>query len=279
MALLGYDSHRNRYFFGYMPWAMAVVNAVPGQPSHPLIVSLALHPGNRNDAVAYPDLLVKTQTLYRPLEPTIQITHSIGEAAFDCNDCNELWEFTRARGIIPAFAPHGAVQPAHLSAAAQAAGIHLTDQNQPVCAADQPLICLGTKRLGVTVYACPLRQHRHAVCATPCAKARKTVTVNSRESRYADSGVPYGTPAWQALYAERTGVERGFSLWTQNGVKRAGHRRPYLWVARLAIGAIVAHHQAWNRSAAKRPFPYDTCHVVFMTSVTGLRTASGVRLR
>ena len=124
----------------------------------------------------------------------------------------------------------------------RAAGIHLTDQNQPVCAADQPLICLGTKRLGVTVYACPLRQHRHAVCATPCAKARKTVTVNSRESRYADSGVPYGTPAWQALYAERTGVERGFSLWTQDGVKRAGHRRPYLWVARLAIGAIVAHN-------------------------------------
>jgi hypothetical protein len=55
MALLGWDRHRHRYFFGYMPLAMAVVNGMPGQTSHPLLVSLALHPGNRNDAVGYPD--------------------------------------------------------------------------------------------------------------------------------------------------------------------------------------------------------------------------------
>ena len=59
VALPGWDSHRHRYFLGYMPLVMAVVNAVPGDTSPPLIVSLNLHPGNRNDAVAYPDLLVK----------------------------------------------------------------------------------------------------------------------------------------------------------------------------------------------------------------------------
>lgn len=247
MALLGWDSHRHRYFFGYMPLAMAVVNGRPDDTSHPLLVSLALHPGNRNDAVAYPDLVVKTQTLYAAEDPSIRVTHMIGDAAFDVHD---LWTFTRARGIVPVFAPTRPVEPAHLSPAALAAGIHLDAQNRPQCQAGQDLVCLGQKRLGVTVYACPLRQRRHAECDQPCAKARKTVTINDRGSRYAESGVPYGTPIWSRLYAERTGVERAFSLWTQDGIKRAHHRRPYLWLGRLAMGAIVAHHQAWSRHAA-----------------------------
>ncbi len=46
----------------------------------------------------------------------------------------------------------------------------------------------------------------------------QTVTVNDRGSRYAESGVPYGTSAWSRLYAERTGVERAFSLGTQDGL-------------------------------------------------------------
>jgi hypothetical protein len=246
MALLGWDSHRNKYFYGYMPQAMAVVNAAPGQTSHPLIVSLALHPGNRHDSVAFPDLLVKTQALYG-IHPSLRITYVLGDAAFDANP---LWSFTRQRGAIPAFAPRDTVEPPHVSLAATTAGISLKPKTQePVCAAGAVLICLGTRRPGVTVYACPLRQHRHATCNTPCAKAGKTVTLNSRGSRYADSGVPYGTPAWKALYAERTGVERAFSLWENQGLKQRCHRRPYLWYGRLALGAIVAHHQAWVRQA------------------------------
>lgn len=127
-----------------------------------------------------------------------------------------------------------------------AAGIPLDAQNRPQCQAGRDLVCLGQKRLDVTVYACPLRQRRHAACDQPCAKARKTVTVNDRGSRYAQSGVPYGPPAWTTLYAERTGVERAFSLWTQDGIKRAHHRRPYRWLGRLTMGAIVAHHEAWS---------------------------------
>ncbi len=245
VALPGWDSHRHRYFLGYMPLAMAVVNAVPGDTSHPLIVSLNLHPGNRNDAVAYPHLLVKTQALYAERSVPITMTHGIGDAAFDADP---LWTFTRDRQVIPVFAPHSLVTPARMSAAAEAAGIQLVgEQHQPVCADGQVLIPLGTRREGVTVDACPLRQRKTATCTTPCAKCGKTVTFNDHGSRYAQSGVSYGSPAWKSLYAERTGVERAFSLWTQDGIKRAHHRRPYLWTARLAMGAIVAHHQAWAR--------------------------------
>ena len=249
MALTGWDSHRNRWFYGYMPQAMVVLNAASGQTSHPLIVSFALHPGNRVDGVAFPDLLVKTQALYlnsglyRDLG--LQITHALGDAAYDANG---LWTFTRERGVIPVFAPQQGVDPAHVSAAATAAGITLNEDNEPQCPAGSALICLGIHRLGVTVYACPLRQHRHATCETPCAKAGKMITVNDRGSRYAESGMPYGTPAWKTLFAERSGVERAFSLWKHQGLKqRRPHRRPYLWYGRLALGAIVAHHQAWTR--------------------------------
>ncbi|MDA8199968.1 MAG: hypothetical protein M0Z54_11205, partial [Thermaerobacter sp.] len=63
-ALLGWDSHRHRYFFGHCAQALVVANPVPGQPAHPLGVSVALHPANRHDGVAYPDLLRKTQARY-----------------------------------------------------------------------------------------------------------------------------------------------------------------------------------------------------------------------
>ena len=173
------------------------------------------------------------------------MTHGIGDAAFDPDP---LWTFTRDRQVIPVFAPHGPVTPARMSAAAEAAGIQLVgEQPQPVCADGQALIPLGTRREGVTVDACPLRQRKKETCTTPCAKCGKTVTFNDHGSRYAQSGVSYGSPAWKSLYAERTGVERAFSLWTQDGIKRAHHRRPYWWTARLAMGAIVAHHQAWAR--------------------------------
>ncbi len=224
MALVGWDSHQNRYYFGYDPSAMVVVNAVPGQPSHPLIVSFALHPANRHDGVALPDLLVKTQTLYH--SSPITMHHLIGDAAYDVQ---ALWDFARQRGLIPAFAPGRPVEPPHLSEAALAAGITLSDTHQPICRDARPMPRIGQPRPGVMVYGCPLRQKSAPPCLNLCDKAKKTVTVNFRSSRYADSGVPYGTPEWTVLYNKRTGVERSFSLWTAHGIKAAHHRRPYLW--------------------------------------------------
>ena len=245
MALVGWDRHRNRYDFGYDPSAIVVVNAVPGQPSHPLIVSFALHPANRHDGVALPDLLGKTQGLYPT--PRITLHHLIGDAAYDVQ---ALWDLTRQRGLIPAFAPGQPVEPPHLSEAALAAGVTLSDTYQPICGDARPMPRIGQPRPGVVAYGCPLRKKSAPPCLHPCDKATKTVTVNFRGSRYADSGVPYGTPEWTTLYNERTGVERAFSLWTAHGIKAAHHRRPYLWYARLALAAIVAHHEAWVRTAA-----------------------------
>ncbi|NMP22773.1 transposase [Sulfobacillus harzensis] len=245
MALVGWDSHRNRYYFGYDPSAMVVVNTVPGQPSHPLIVSFALHPANRHDGVALPDLLVKTQGLYAT--PTIAMHHLIGDAAYDVQ---ALWDLTRQRGLIPAFAPGQPLEPPHVSDEATAAGITLSDTHQPICRDARPMPRMGQPRPGVMVYGCPLRKKSALPCPNPCDKAMKTVTVNGRGSRYTDSGVPYGTPEWTTLYNERTGVERAFSLWTAHGIKAAHHRRPYLWYARLALAAIVSHHEAWVRTAA-----------------------------
>ena len=245
MALVGWDSHRNRYYFGYDPSAMVVVNAVPGQPSHPLIVRLALHPANRHDGVALPDLLVKTQTLYQTLDITMD--HLMGDAAYDVQ---ALWDFVRQRGLIPAFAPMQPVEPPHVSDAAIAAGVTLSETHQPICGDARPMPRLGQPRSGVMVYGCPLRKKSAPPCSNPCDKAKKTVTVNFRGSRYAESGVPYGTPDGTTLYNERTGVERSFSVWTAHGIKAAHHRRPYLWYARLALAAMVSHHEAWIRTAA-----------------------------
>lgn len=243
-ALLGWDSYRNRYFFGHSIHSLAVVNAVPGQPSHPLVVSLALHPANRADPVAYPDLLVQTQRQYAGTG--IRITRIIGDAAYDVDD---LWTFTQARGGTPVFAPHAPPGPPHLSSTAQAAGMTLDEHHRPCCAARRPLAPRGQNRRGIQLWACPAQNKTAAPCPTPCAKATQRVTVNFRGTRYDAIGLPYRSDDWDRVYAQRTGVERAHSLWHAGGVKAARHRRRYLWYGRFVLGAIAAHFQAWGRTA------------------------------
>ena len=241
MALLGRDSYRNCYYFGYSPQAAVVVNPGPAGKSHPLIVSLALHPANRVDGAAFPDLLVKTQQLYAG---SVVLRRVIADAAYDVN---ELWAFTKSRGLTPVFAPATDVKPPALSDVATAAGMHLGPDYRPVCAQGRPLASRGEARLGVRTWACPLQNKKSAPCPSPCAKDHKTVVVNFRGSRYDEIGLPYRSEAWNAVYNQRTGVERAFSVFTSQAVDRAHHRRPYLWFGRLAAAAIAGHVSCWLR--------------------------------
>jgi len=244
-ALVGWDSYRNRHYFGYNVVSLVVGNAAPEQRSHPLVVGLALHPANRSDGVAYPDLLVKTQRRFAGI--SCRPERVLGDAAFDVDD---LWTFTEARGVVPVFAPHTPPSPPQVSLAAAAAGITLNGDLRPVCAAERALVPRGESRRGVKVYACPLQNKRAAPCPTPCAKAEKLVSVNFRGTRYDRVGLPYRSPEWNAVYGQRTGVERAHSLWQTGGVKAARHRRRYVWYGRLVIGAIAQHIQAWVRQNA-----------------------------
>ncbi len=244
-ALLGWDSHRHRYFFGHGAQALVVANPVPGQPAHPLVVSVALHPANRHDGVALPDLLRKTQARYAATGVTLR--RLLADAAYDVAG---LWTFTRTCGLTPVFAPHTPPTPPALSPAATAAGLHLGADLRPICAAGRPLAPRGPQRPGILIWACPAQNRRAAPCPTPCAKARGRVTVNHRGTRYAASGVPYGSPAWRQIYAQRTAVERANSLWASAAVKAAHHRRRYLWYGRLVLAAIVEHVKAWGRVPA-----------------------------
>ena len=158
-----------------------------------------------------------------------------------------LWTFTRTGGLTPVFAPHTPPTPPALSPAATAAGLHLGTDLRPICAAGRPLAPRGQQRPGILIGACPAQNRRAAPCPTPCAKARGRVTVNHRGTRYAASGVPYGSPIGRRIYAQRTAVERANSLWASAAVKTAHHRRRYLWYGRLVIAAIVEHVKAWGR--------------------------------
>ena len=244
-ALLGWDSHRNRYYFGYNAVALTVAHAVPDDTSHPLVVSVALHPANRHDGIAYPDLLVKTQRRYAGTACAIH--RVIGDAAFDAD---ALWPFTQDQTVTPVFAPHTPPAPPHLSPAAEAAGMRLDPDHRPICAADRSLVPRGVARRGVAAWACPLQNKTAPPCPTPCAKAGKLVSVNFRGTRYDQIGLPYRSPEWDTVYAQRTSVERSNSLWASGGVKAARHRRPYLWYGRLVVAALTQHIQAWVRARA-----------------------------
>lgn len=209
------------------------------------MVSLALHPANRHDGVAYPDLLVKTQRRYAGTE--CRIRRVIGDAAFDAD---ALWRFTEDRAVQPVFAPHTPPEPPPRSPAAVAAGMRLGPDYRPICGADRPLVSNGWARRGVRAWGCPLRNTTAPPCPTPCAKAGKPVSVNFRGTRYDQIGLPYRSPAWDTVYAQRTSVERANSLWASGGVKAARHRRRYVWYGRFVLAALAQHIQAWGRVAA-----------------------------
>jgi hypothetical protein len=243
-ALLGWDSYRNRYYFGYNAVVLTVANAVPGQIAHPVVVSLARPPANRPDGITYPDLLVKTQRRYAGTG--CRLARVIGDAAFDVD---ALGTFTQARGVTSC--------SRRTPAPAAPSERRGPGRRHPVGPGPPPDLCggssVGPPRVGPTwrpEWGGPLRNRTAAPCPTPCAKAGQRVSVNFRGTRYDPMALPYRSAAWDPVYAQRTAVERSQSGWEVTGVKAARHRRRFVWYGRLVIAAIAQHIQTWVRAAA-----------------------------
>ena len=198
-ALVGWDSYRNRYYFGYNVVAMTVANAAPGQVAHPLVVSLALHPANRHDGVAYPDLLVKTQRRYDGTG--CRIRRVIGDAAFDAD---ALWHFTAAHAVQPVFAPHTPPEPPHLSPAAVAAGMRLGPDYRPICAADRPFVSNGWARPRVP-RPVPRRAMRSASTSAARAMTRSACPTGPRPGI---RSMPNGRASSAPTVSGRAGASR-----------------------------------------------------------------------
>ncbi len=141
--------------------------------------------------------------------------------------------YPRPRSDSGVCAAQGGGCPAQVSATSAA----LTEDNEP-CLAGSALIGLGTRWLGVTVYACPLRQCAKvgkpsrstiAACGMPRA-AFQTALRGGKRSMRSDR-------AWNALSV--CGNVKG-----SNGFPTAV---PTSGTGAWPWGAIVAHHQAWVR--------------------------------
>lgn len=70
--------------------------------------------------------------------------------------------------------------------------------------------------------------------------------MNDRHNPCLNGDAPYGSRAWEKLYARRTANERVFAeIKDHTGLKHCRHRRRYLWLGRLFFAAILRHVKAW----------------------------------
>lgn len=258
-ARVGWDSYRNRHFYGRH--LCAVVAAHGG---HDLPIYLRLFQGNRHDSVAGTVAFIEAERLHPE-----GFSRLIGDSAFDALP---LYDYLDSRGTIAVIdlnerdvdsqgnAKPPPVRRRRLPRAdrklrerrghgrrplAQREGITLDRCGHARCREGHRLIKRGSSHAGrYTQWRCPLQTNSDLACAKACFYRHHAASL-PRDPRL-QTRIPRGTSAWEAAMDTRTAAERLFShLKGALGLGNARHRSDGVWIAHTVIAAIAMHLQAW----------------------------------
>lgn len=235
-ALNGWDSYRNRHFFGRSLYVLSDT-----QGGHNLPVSLLLCSGNRHDSTAIPAALARTKRRYATV---FKIRRLILDSA---HDADAIYNLCNAWGIEPIIKAVGEVKLSTLHERAMAEGIRMEAPDIVKCRAGYQMAPRGRTRGYLFKWACPLKNKSSGlVCLEPCHYRDHLLCINNRSNPRLAIPTPYGSEAWQNTFDRRTAVERTFARTKTNfALDLARHRRTCLWYGHAALCAISMHVTAW----------------------------------
>ena len=255
-ARVGWDSYRNRYFYGRHLSAI-----VSTQGGHDLPIYLRLCQGNRHDSVAGTVAFVEAEQLYLD-----GFSRFVGDSALDALPLYVYLEDHRTAAVIDlnerevdAQSPSEKPKRRRFPRAdrkprerrgrgkrplAEREGITLDLTGHARCREGHLLIKRGSSHLGhYTQWRCPLSAHPELPCQRACFYRSHAASL-PRDPRL-QTKIPRGTAAWHKAMDSRTSAERCFShLWAL-GLGKGRHRSNGIWIAHTVIAAITMHLQAW----------------------------------
>ncbi len=245
-ACIGYDSYRERFFFGHHFYEVGVY-----QNGHDLPIHVRIDPGNETDHTASMKAVDWLAKAFRDTYPGFSGTTFIADSGHDGCPVYRFAQSWSLDTVIPLGNKVPATHPSRNE-------ISLSKRGIPLCQASIEMTPWGSagpdKR---RIFICPLRAKKIAVCplapesqpdwhCRPELKYGPSVSVASQDDPRLFPRIARNSRRYGKLYRQRSGTERSNNA-KKNGyhVSLCRHRRSHLWHIRLVTAAILQHASVW----------------------------------
>jgi len=252
-ARWGYDSHREKYVFGFRLHALVSNAAGVELPLH-----LLLDGANAADVVMAVEAITRLSKLLGEYLPEAEILNAVFDAGYDSTEFERLLVHLGARPFIP-LNPRNAppIDPI---------GVKRDEHGVPCCVGGASMRFHGCDReKGVCVFNCPAKRPtrkngkqvftwRPEQCplGTPCDPASvmgPMVRLPVKEDPRLNPPVPRSSEEWKEIYQKRTCAERLFSFDKEaGGLGERPYRRRHLVLLSGLTLALRKHAQAWVKN-------------------------------
>jgi hypothetical protein len=223
-ANIGYDSHRDLFFFGHHLYECVV--SVKG---HDLPLALRLDPASTSDFIAAPKTLEHLRKLLRDHSDL----HTAAVILDAGHDGKPIYQFIIHHDMTPVI-PLSTKAPAHHP---RRTDVALSGRGVPLCPAGAEMILRGSNGKGGQLFGCPVKANKlercpHAPDGASCFSCRPlqelghTVVVKTTDDERLMPPIPRNHPDYRRLMNLRSGCERSFSVKKERfKLLQARHRR------------------------------------------------------
>lgn len=251
-AQVGWDSHRETYFYGHHFYE---VSASAGRHDLPLAIHLA--PGNASD---YTQSLLTLDRLYKSFGThagSVRIAHFIADRG---HDAEPIYRYCLGHDTIPVIPLRGEAPATHPARP----DLKLSPRGVPTCQAGVEMAPWGSAGEHKKVFICPVKAGTLGQCplaptgqpdwvCRPDQKWGPSVAVNAMLNPRLCPPLPRNSPQYQELMNLRSGCERSNSVKKEAfKLEDARHRRASFWLIRLHLIAVAQHARVWVESGAAR---------------------------
>lgn len=240
----GWDSHRERFFYGHR-----LYEVVASSRKHDLPLALRIDPASTSDYIAS---LKTIEHLRKSLRDYTDA--AIAVAMLDAgHDGETIYRFLCDHNILPIIPLRGNAPAEH----PKRKHVRLSPRGVPLCPAGAEMALHATSGKTRVVFACPVKKGLLKSCphapdgesryrCRPLDKLAPTITLNVNDNPRLTPPLPRNHPRFRKLMKLRSGSERSFSVKKQRfALEAARHRRKSFWLIRVHLMAILQHGLAW----------------------------------
>lgn len=253
-ARMGWDSHRECYFFGHRFYEIST--SVAG---HDLPLAIRLDPANETDFTASIRTLDRLCKGLNGLAGTLGLRFFIADAGHD-GEAN--YRFCLERGLTPVIPLKSAAPVTHPSRPS----LTLSPRGVPTCQAGVEMTPWGTAGGNRNAFLCPVKAGRLERCplapleqpdwtCRPDQRWGPIVTIKPDLNPRLCPPLPRNHPQFQELMNLRSGCERSNSVKKKLfKLEEARHRRASFWLIRLHLMALLQHGRTWAANLDRKGF-------------------------
>ena len=237
---IGWDSHRNRYYFGYDLYMLTASDSESDLPLFPL-----LGPASRHDSHGF----LYNWFSMKQFLPEAHVDKLLLDSA---HDSMALYEYCRDNSIRPFIDLNGkgGRPPVYKD------DFTIDSDGVPICSAGFRMRRDGSEpKMGRTKFKCPkisfVGGMPHCTCDHPCSDAKygRTVHTAVKDNPRLFNDPPRSSPEWKREYNARTSSERCNKREKIDYKLEDGrHRSSKMWYCRLFAIMMCQHLDAWTLS-------------------------------